>query len=85
MANVLTLVEYCRVNDPVSKKVENNYISLRVFLTCERPRYMDTVSEIYRNLPSAANANANPSNDWKQNQMKQWLVITLIQEIMYKI
>lgn len=26
---------------------------------------MDTVSDMYRNRPSAANANAKPSNDYK--------------------
>lgn len=34
-------------------------------LTCDNPKYIETVSEIYKNLPSAATAKANPSNDWK--------------------
>lgn len=32
-------------------------------LTCERPRYIETVSDMYRNLPSAATAIAKPSRD----------------------
>lgn len=32
-------------------------------LTCDNPKYIETVSEIYKNLPSAATAKANPSND----------------------
>lgn len=39
----------------------------KIVPTCDRPRYMDTVSEMYRNLPSAARANANPSRAWKKN------------------
>ena len=35
----------------------------RIILTCERPRYMETVSDMYRNLPSLDSANANPSSD----------------------
>lgn len=35
-------------------------------LTCDNPKYMDTVSEIYRNLPSAATESANPSSDWNK-------------------
>jgi len=39
-------------------------ISLRrAELTCERPRYIETVSDMYRNLPSAATAIAKPSRD----------------------
>lgn len=33
--------------------------------TCDNPKYIDTVSDIYKNRPSAATANAKPSNDWK--------------------
>lgn len=29
--------------------------------TCERPRYMETVSEMYKNLPSLLNAKRKPS------------------------
>lgn len=31
--------------------------------TCDSPRYIDTVSEMYRKRPSAANARAKPSRD----------------------
>lgn len=34
-------------------------------ITCDNPKYIDTVSDIYKNRPSAATANAKPSNDWK--------------------
>lgn len=34
-----------------------------VALTCDNPKYIETVSEMYRNLPSAAIAKANPSRD----------------------
>lgn len=32
---------------------------------------METVSEMYKNLPSEATANANPSTDWKKKQKFQ--------------
>lgn len=35
-------------------------------LTCDNPKYIETVSDMYRNLPSAATDNANPSNDCEQ-------------------
>lgn len=36
-----------------------------LLLTCDKPKYIDTVSDIYKNRPSAATAKANPSNDCK--------------------
>ena len=38
-------------------------MAIKTVLTCERPRYIETVSDMYRNLPSAATAIAKPSRD----------------------
>ena len=36
---------------------------------------METVSDMYRNLPSLDSANANPSSDWKHKILKYLSVV----------
>lgn len=43
--------------------------------TCESPKYIDTVSEMYKNRPSDATAKANPSKDW--NKIKIYITVFL--------
>lgn len=45
------------------------------FLTCDNPRYIETVSDMYKNLPSAATDNAKPSRDCKKKKILKLVLI----------